>query len=139
MNGDEPATDTLRAIRFQEYGEPGDVLNLQTVPVPDPGPGQLRVAVQACGLAPADWALCRGLFPRRPPRGIGCDVSGQGVDDPDHRDHDGPCWNRTRELGSETASPTSPLEITYLNLIYVLLGLGRDSSRYWTRRFGQSL
>jgi NADPH:quinone reductase-like Zn-dependent oxidoreductase len=41
-----------------------------------PGPGRVRIAVHACGLAPADWALCRGLFPGRLPRGIGCDVAG---------------------------------------------------------------
>jgi NADPH:quinone reductase-like Zn-dependent oxidoreductase len=34
------------------------------------------VAVHACGLNPADWALCRGLFPKDLPRGIGLDVSG---------------------------------------------------------------
>jgi NADPH:quinone reductase-like Zn-dependent oxidoreductase len=32
--------------------------------------------VHAAGLAPADWALCRGLFAGQLPRGIGCDVSG---------------------------------------------------------------
>jgi NADPH:quinone reductase-like Zn-dependent oxidoreductase len=32
--------------------------------------------VHAAGLAPADWALCRGLFAGNLPRGIGCDVSG---------------------------------------------------------------
>lgn len=36
----------------------------------------IRVAVHACGLTPADWALCRGLFAGELPRGIGCDVSG---------------------------------------------------------------
>jgi NADPH:quinone reductase-like Zn-dependent oxidoreductase len=76
MTEHDPATRTMRAVRFHEYGAPGDVLHLETVPVPDPGPGRIRVAVHACGLAPADWALCRGLFAGNLPRGIGCDVSG---------------------------------------------------------------
>jgi NADPH:quinone reductase-like Zn-dependent oxidoreductase len=69
-------SDTMRTVRFHEYGEPGDVLRLETAPAPDPGPDRIRVAVHACGLAPADWALCRGLFAGQLPRGIGCDVSG---------------------------------------------------------------
>ncbi|MEW2296224.1 NADP-dependent oxidoreductase [Streptomyces sp. NPDC006743] len=66
----------MRTVRFHQYGEPADVLRLETAPVPEPEPGRIRVAVHACGLAPADWALCRGLFPGSLPRGIGCDVSG---------------------------------------------------------------
>ncbi|WP_369015953.1 NADP-dependent oxidoreductase [Actinocrinis puniceicyclus] len=66
----------MNAIRFHEYGETADVLRMEQVPVPDPGPGRIRVAVHACGLNPADWALCSGLFPGRLPRGIGLDVSG---------------------------------------------------------------
>jgi NADPH:quinone reductase-like Zn-dependent oxidoreductase len=69
-------TFRMRTVRFREYGEPGDVLHLEETAVPVPEPGRVRVAVHACGLAPADWALCRGLFPGRLPRGIGCDVSG---------------------------------------------------------------
>jgi NADPH:quinone reductase-like Zn-dependent oxidoreductase len=68
--------DTTRTVRFREYGEPGDVLHLETVPAPEPGPGQIRVRVHACGLNPADWALCRGLFAGGLPRGIGIEVSG---------------------------------------------------------------
>ena len=67
---------TMRTVRFHAYGEPGDVLHLETAPVPVPGPGRIRVLVHACGLAPADWALCRGLFAGNLPRGIGIDVSG---------------------------------------------------------------
>jgi NADPH:quinone reductase-like Zn-dependent oxidoreductase len=43
--------------------------------------------VQACGLNPADWALCAGLFAGSLPRGIGLEVAGivdavgEGVDD----------------------------------------------------------
>ena len=44
--------------------------------MPAPDPGRIRVAVHASGLAPADWALCRGLFAGQLPRGIGIDVSG---------------------------------------------------------------
>lgn len=66
----------MQTIRFHEYGEPGDVLHLEDADVPHPGPGHIRVRVRACGLNPADWALCRGLFAKALPRGIGLDVAG---------------------------------------------------------------
>ncbi len=66
----------MKTLRFHEYGEPADVLRLEEVAVPSPGAGQIRVQVHACGLNPADWALCRGLFPGDLPRGVGLDVSG---------------------------------------------------------------
>jgi NADPH:quinone reductase-like Zn-dependent oxidoreductase len=69
-------TSTTRTVRFHEYGEPQDVLHLETAPVPEPGPARIRVRVHACGLNPADWALCRGLFAGDLPRGVGVDVSG---------------------------------------------------------------
>jgi NADPH:quinone reductase-like Zn-dependent oxidoreductase len=72
-------TSTMRTVRFHEYGEPGDVLHLESTAVPVPGPGRIRILVHACGLAPADWALCRGLFAGHLPRGIGIDVSGTVV------------------------------------------------------------
>ena len=73
ITGDAQA---MRTLCFHEYGEPADVLRLEEVAVPSPGAGQIRVRVHACGLNPADWALCRGLFPGNLPRGIGLDVSG---------------------------------------------------------------
>jgi NADPH:quinone reductase-like Zn-dependent oxidoreductase len=76
MTEHDSVTSTMRTVRFHEYGEPGDVLHMETAAVPVPGPGRLRVLVHACGLAPADWALCRGLFAGDLPRGIGIDVSG---------------------------------------------------------------
>ena len=36
-----------RAWRIHEYGSPLDVLQLDTVPIPEPGPGEVRVKVQA--------------------------------------------------------------------------------------------
>src|SRR6185312_3822993 len=66
----------MKALRFHAYGEPADVLRLEDAPAPTPAPGQVRVRVHACGLNPADWALCRGLFATELPRGVGLDVSG---------------------------------------------------------------
>jgi len=66
----------MRTLRFHSYGDPADVLRLEDAEVPTPGPGQIRIAVRACGLTPADWALCTGLFGGELPRGIGLEVAG---------------------------------------------------------------
>lgn len=66
----------MRTLRFDRYGEPRDVLRLEQADVPEPKAGHVRVKVHACGLNPADWALCRGLFAGSLPRGVGLDVSG---------------------------------------------------------------
>ena len=66
----------MKTLRFHEYGEPADVLRLEEVAAPSPLAGQICVRVHACGLNPADWSLCRGLFAGDLPRGVGLDVSG---------------------------------------------------------------
>ena len=65
-----------RTVRFQHYGEPAEVLRLEETTLPGPASQRVRVKVQACGLNPADWALCRGLFARSLPRGIGLEAAG---------------------------------------------------------------
>jgi NADPH:quinone reductase-like Zn-dependent oxidoreductase len=65
-----------RTIRFQEYGEPLDVLRLEHTEIADPGPAQVRIRVAAVGLNPADWEVCRGFRAGSLPRGIGFDVAG---------------------------------------------------------------
>lgn len=72
----DPDHAVMRTIRFESYGEPRDVLRLDHTDIPTPAPDRVRVRVHACGLTPADWALCRGLFPGNLPRGIGLEVSG---------------------------------------------------------------
>lgn len=69
---------TMRTVRFRDYGEPADVLRLEELAIPEPGPGRIRVNVRACGLNPVDWVMCRGHFASQLPlpRGIGLDVSG---------------------------------------------------------------
>jgi NADPH:quinone reductase-like Zn-dependent oxidoreductase len=66
----------MKALYFHTIGKPLDVLRLDDVKIPNPGPGQIRVRVHACALNPADWAVCEGFLPVPPPRGIGFDVSG---------------------------------------------------------------
>jgi NADPH:quinone reductase-like Zn-dependent oxidoreductase len=66
----------MRTLRFHEHGAALDVLRLEDAEPPTPGPGQVRVAVRTCGLTPADWALCGGLFSDGLPRGIGLEVAG---------------------------------------------------------------
>lgn len=66
----------MRTLRFHAHGAPLDVLRIDDAEPPTPGPGQIRVAVETCGLNPADWALCEGLFGGDLPRGIGLEVSG---------------------------------------------------------------
>ncbi len=83
----EAAAITTRTVRFGTYGEPADVLRLEEAELPAPATQRIRIKVQACGLNPADWALCRGLFAGTLPRGIGLeaaghvDALGEGVSD----------------------------------------------------------
>ena len=68
----------MKALQFDRFGS-ADVVALRDVPKPEPGPGQIRIAVQACGLNPADWALVDGLFADQLPplpRGLGLEIAG---------------------------------------------------------------
>ncbi|MEU6733064.1 NADP-dependent oxidoreductase [Streptomyces physcomitrii] len=49
------------AIAFAEYGPP-EVLEAVTRPRPEPGPGQVLVAVRAAGVNPLDWKLRGGAM-----------------------------------------------------------------------------
>jgi NADPH:quinone reductase-like Zn-dependent oxidoreductase len=65
-----------RAIRFGEYGDV-DVLRVEDVPRPAPGPGQVLVEVRAAGINPGEASIRRGLFHDRFPATF---PSGQGSD-----------------------------------------------------------
>ena len=43
-------TETMRAWRVHEYGDPLDVLQLETVDIPEPDAGDVRVRVEAIPL-----------------------------------------------------------------------------------------
>jgi NADPH:quinone reductase len=56
----------MKAWRVAELGEPKDVLRLDTVADPVPGPGQLAVRVLASPANFPDVLMCRGLYQVRP-------------------------------------------------------------------------
>ncbi|WP_436758899.1 NADP-dependent oxidoreductase [Streptosporangium sp. V21-05] len=71
-----------QAIRYDRYGGP-EVLTLDDVPLPEPGPGQVRVAVRAAGVNGIDWKLRYGFMdPGQPPAGpVGVGVEFAGTVD----------------------------------------------------------
>ena len=71
------APDSMRQIVIPRHGGP-DVLRLEDAPLPQPGPGQLRIAVSAAGINFADILIRQGVYPgaRPPPCVPGHEISG---------------------------------------------------------------
>lgn len=69
----------MKAIRFHNYGGP-EVLAIEDIDTPEPGPGQVRIAVRAAGINPIDWKLRAGymhhMMPLSLPAGSGFDAAG---------------------------------------------------------------
>ncbi|MFB8418648.1 NADP-dependent oxidoreductase [Streptomyces albidoflavus] len=66
----------MRAIIQESYGGP-EVLRETRVPRPEPGPGEILVAVRAAGVNPTDWKhRAQAGFVDRLPLILGWDVSG---------------------------------------------------------------
>ncbi|MEE2037049.1 NADP-dependent oxidoreductase [Nocardiopsis sp. CT-R113] len=69
----------MRAVSFSAYGDPS-VLTVVESEVPEPGPGQVRVAVRAAGVNPIDVKVRSGQLaqgePLPAPRVPGLEVSG---------------------------------------------------------------
>jgi NADPH2:quinone reductase len=55
----------MRALVFDRFGEPAEVLQLRDLPVPRPAPGQVRVRMIASPINPSDLLLIRGTYGRR--------------------------------------------------------------------------
>jgi NADPH:quinone reductase-like Zn-dependent oxidoreductase len=56
----------MKAVVFDRFGEPGEVLQVRDVPVPEPGVGQVRVKMLASPINPSDLMVVRGMYGRLP-------------------------------------------------------------------------
>src|SRR3954462_15260879 len=59
----------MKALVFDRFGEPADVLRVQEVRTPEPGPGEVRVRMIASPINPSDLLVVRGRYgvlPRLP-------------------------------------------------------------------------
>ena len=69
----------MKAVRFDEYGGI-EVLEVRDVARPEPGPGQVLVAVRAASINPSEAAIragrVRDIFPATFPSGEGSDLAG---------------------------------------------------------------
>jgi NADPH:quinone reductase len=72
-----------KAVQFDDYGGV-EVLEVRDVPRPEPGPGQVLVAVRAAGINPSEGKMRQGLvreiFPSTFPSGQGSDLAGVVVE-----------------------------------------------------------
>jgi NADPH:quinone reductase-like Zn-dependent oxidoreductase len=68
---------TSRVVRFHQTGAP-EVLQIETLDTPAPGPGEVRIRVQAIGLNRAEAAFRAGQYFERPqlPARIGYEAAG---------------------------------------------------------------
>jgi NADPH2:quinone reductase len=81
----------MKAIEFDRYGEPAEVLAVHERPLPEPGKGQVRVRMLASPVNPSDLLFVRGHYAGVQPRfpspvgfeGVGIvDAPGAGVERP---------------------------------------------------------
>src|SRR5437867_2000048 len=55
----------MKAIRVHEFGGP-EVLRLEEVPTPEPGPGEVLVRMHAIGVNPVETYIRAGTYPYKP-------------------------------------------------------------------------
>src|ERR1700761_4326470 len=53
---------TIRSVVAETVGEPSEVLHLQNRPIPEPGPGQVRIRVAAAPVEASDLHTVRGRY-----------------------------------------------------------------------------
>jgi NADPH:quinone reductase len=54
----------MRAALYDQYGPAREVLRVEEIERPEPGPGEVRVRIEASGVNPTDWKSRGGSTPR---------------------------------------------------------------------------
>ena len=78
----------MKSVQFASTGPPAEVLAIKEVPLPTPGPNEVRIRVTACNINPSDIMFIQGLYGIRPrlPSAAGfeacgtVDACGEGVE-----------------------------------------------------------
>jgi NADPH:quinone reductase-like Zn-dependent oxidoreductase len=68
----------MNAVRIHEFGD-SSVYRVEVVADPEPGPGEVTVAVRYAGINPGEIPIREGRFGGRPPFGQGSDLAGDVV------------------------------------------------------------
>src|SRR5579862_6167318 len=68
----------MKAIVVRQFGAP-EVMQLEEIPTPKPGPGQVLVRIKAAGVNPADTYMRTGNYAIKPPLPYTPGVDAAGV------------------------------------------------------------
>lgn len=71
----------MRALQFETTGEPKEVLHLRELPVPEPGPGEVRLAMKLRPINPSDVLQVKGVYGKKPPLPAIAGLEGLGLVD----------------------------------------------------------
>src|SRR5438034_135939 len=69
----------MKAIVFDRFGDPAEVLQLREMPDPRPGPGQVRVQMLSSPINPSDLLYVRGEYGRKPKLPSSAGFEGVGI------------------------------------------------------------
>jgi len=107
-------TATMKAVVIHSFGGP-EVLALEEVPRPEPGPNEIQVRVHAAGVNPVDWKIREGHLGKvQFPSVMGSDFSGEiemlGSDVREFRRGDSVFGVVAEEGGSYAEYAVAPIE-----------------------------
>ncbi|GAB3952478.1 zinc-binding dehydrogenase [Spirosoma harenae] len=71
----------MKSIVFKETGKPQHILSVADIPVPEPGPNEVRVKVIAAPINPSDIMFVQNLYGIRPKLPSGAGFEGVGIVD----------------------------------------------------------